>query len=237
MLDALIEGTTDATMLANLARGLLRKKLPQLQQALEGHIQPHQQLMVRHILTHIDFLDEQLDQLQQEIEALLAPFQEAMTLLQTIPGVHERTAATIVAEIGVEMQRFPSAKHLSSWAGVCPGNRQSAGKRLRGTPTGGNPYLRAALAEVTWAISHTKDTYLSTHYHRLARRMGKKKAVVAVSHTLLVIIYHMLSKKQPYADLGADYLEKLDTTQLQRHHVHRLEQLGYAVTLTPKEVA
>ena len=135
------------------------------------------------------------------------------------------------------MSRFPSHKHLASWAGVCPGNKQSGGKRLSSKTTPGNPYLRAVLAEVVWAIAHTKNNYLSTQFHRLARRLGKKRAVVAVSHSVLVIIYHVLRTKQPYTDLGADYFEKLDTTRLQQHHIRRLEQLGYQVTLTPKVVA
>ncbi len=237
MLTALIEGTTDVGVLADLARGLLRKKLPQLQEALEGRVQPHHRTLLRHMLAHINFLEETLRQLHQDIEAHLLPYEEAMELLQSIPGVQATAAATIIAEIGIDMERFPSAKNLASWAGVCPGNRQSGGKRLSGATTHGNSYLRAMLAEVVWVISHTKNNYLSAQYHRLARRLGKKKAVVAVSHSLLGVIYHILRTKQPYVDLGADYLEKLDTARVQRHHTHRLEQLGFTVTLTPKQVA
>jgi transposase len=237
MLTALIEGTTDAGLLADLARGLLRKKLPQLQEALEGRVQPHHRTLLRHMLAHIDFLEKTLMQLQQDIETHLSPYEEAVELLQSIPGVQATAAATIIAEIGVDMSRFPSAKHLASWAGVCPGNRQSGGKRFSGATTHGNPYLRAMLAEVVWVISHTKNNYLSAQYHRLVRRLGKKKAVVAVSHSLLVVIYHILRTKQPYADLGADYLEKLDAVRVQQHHIHRLEQLGFTVTLTPNQVA
>ena len=237
MLTALVEGTTDAAVLADLARGLLRKKLPQLQEALEGRVQAHHRTLLRHILAHIDFLEERLTQLQEDIDTDLSPYQEAMELLQSIPGVQATAAATIVAEIGTDMSRFPSAKHLASWAGVCPGNRQSGGKRFSGATTHGSPYLRAMLAEVVWVISHTKDNYLSAQYHHLARRLGKKKAVVAVSHSLLVVAYHILRTKQPYADLGADYLEKLNTARVQQHHPHRLEHLGFTVTLTPKQVA
>jgi transposase len=237
MLQALINGTTDAEVLADLARGLLRKKLAQLQEALEGRVQPHHRTLLRHMLAHIDFLEATLTQLQHDIETNLTPYQEAMELLQSIPGIQAPASATIVAEIGVDMRCFPWDKHLASWAGVCPGNRQSGGKRLSGATTPGNSYLRAMLAEVVWVISHTKDNYLSAQYHRLARRLGKKKAVVAVSHSLLVIIYHMLLTKEPYADLGADYLEKLDTARIQQHHIHRLEPLGYTVTLTPKKLA
>ncbi len=237
MLTALVEGTTDAAVLADLARGLLRKKLPQLQEALEGRVQAHHRTLLRHILAHIDFLEERLTQLQEDIDTDLSPYQEAMELLQSIPGVQATAAATIVAEIGTDMSRFPSAKHLASWAGVCPGNWQSGGKRFSGAITHGSPYLRAMLAEVVWVISHTKDNYLSAQYDHLARRLGKKKAVVAVSHSLLVVAYHILRTKQPYADLGADYLEKLNTARVQQHHPHRLEHLGFTVTLTPKQVA
>lgn len=237
MLEAILQGTTNASVLADLAQGRLRKKLPQLREALEGQVEPHHQLLLRHILAHIDFLEESLAQLQREIAERLIPFEEAMEILQSIPGIQPTAAAAIVAEIGVDMSRFPSAKHLASWAGVCPGNRQSGGKRLSGATTRGNPYLRALLAEVVWAISRTKHTYLSAQYHRLARRLGKKRAVVAVAHSLLIIIYHLLSTKQPYNDLGAEYFEKLDSTRIQQHHIHRLEQLGFMVTLTPNEIA
>lgn len=237
MIQALIDATTDATLLAELARGLLGKKLPHLQEALLGRVQPHHQTLLRHILAHIDFLDATLTQLRAEIETQLDPYKEERALLESIPGIQATTAAVISAEVGVDMSVFPSAKHFASWAGVCPGNRQSGGKRLSGAITRGNPYLRAVLTQVAWAISHTKDTYLSAQYHRLARRIGRKKAIVAVSHSVLVVIYHVLPTKQPYADLGADYFDKLDTTRIQQHHIPRLEQLGFTVTLTPKEAA
>ena len=237
MLEAMVQGTTDADILADLARGVLRKKIPQLQAALEGRLQPHHRLLLGHILAHIDFLEATLGHLHRAIEEYLHPFEEALTLVQSLPGIQVTAAATILAEIGVDMDRFPSAKHLASWAGLCPGNKQSGGKRLSGKTTQGNPYLRAVLAEVVWAIAHTKNNYLSAQFHRLARRLGKKKAVVAVSHSVLVIVYHVLRTKKPYTDLGADYFEKLDTTRIQQHHIHRLEQLGYQVTLTPKVVA
>lgn len=237
MIEAIIAGSTDAIAMSSLARGQLRKKLPQLQAALEGRVQPHHRRLLRHILAHIDFLEGQLESLQADIDRELAPFQEELALIESIVGIGSRTATTILAEIGIDMDQFPSSKHLSSWAGCCPGNRQSAGKRKSGKTTDGNPYLKAALAEVAWAISHTKDNYLSAHYHRLARRIGKKKAIVAVSHSVLIIIYHVLRTRKPYTDLGADYFDKLDAEYVQRHHVRRLEQLGYTVTLTPKEAA
>lgn len=237
MLDAILEGTTDPELLADLALGRLRKKLPQLQEALLGRVQEHHKILLRHLLAHIDFLDLQLAQLTTEMEPHLTPFDEEKELLISIPGIQESTASVILAEIGVDMSVFPSAKHFASWAGLAPGNRQSGGKRLSSRITDGNPYLRSVLTQVAWAVSHTKDNYLSAQYHRLVRRLGKKKAIVALAHSILVIIYHVLSKKKPYTDLGADYFDKLDTERLQKHHIRRLEQLGFTVTVTPKEAA
>jgi transposase len=234
MLQAIIEGTTDAEVLANLARGLLRKKLPQLQEALDGRVQTHHRILLKHILAHVAFLEQALEQLQQEIEERLPPFEEEMRLLMSIPGIAALSAATILAEIGADMSRFPSAKHLASWAGVCPGNKQSGGKRLSGKTRKGNVVLRASLAEVVWVISHTKDNYLSAQYHRLARRMGKNKAAMAVAHSVLVIIYHVLHTREPYSDLGADYFQKQDAKRLTQRSLRQLEALGYEVTLTPK---
>ena len=187
------------------------------------------------MLAHIDWLEKTLEHLQQQIEALLAPRQEALELLMSIPGIQLLSALTILSEIGDEMSRFPSAKHLASWAGVCPGNKQSGGKRMSGKTTKGNPHLRAVLAEIVWVIAHMKDNYLSAQYHRLARRLGKAKAVTAVSHSVLVIIYHVLKDHKPYEDLGADYFDHLDTQRLANQSVKRLEALGFQVTLQPRE--
>jgi transposase len=237
MLEAMLGGEQEAEALAELARGRLRAKLPDLRLALDGRVQPHHRFLLERILAHIDFLEESLAQVQKEIEQRLSPFEEAVTLAQSLLGIQETAAAAIVAEIGTDMSRFGSDKQLASWAGVCPGNKQSGGKLLSGATTKGNPYLRAILGEVAWAIAHTKNNYLSAFYHRIARRRGKQKAIMAVSHKVLVILYHVLRDKKPYTDLGADYFDKLDTMRIQRHHVHRLEQLGYTVTLTPKEAA
>ncbi len=237
MLAALLEGEEDPAVLAELARGKLRAKLPALRQALEGRVRPYHRVLLGELLGHIAYLDEAVARLHDEIERHLAPLAAAVELLQTIPGVSATAAATIIAEIGVDATRFPSAKHLASWAGVCPGNRQSGGKRLSGKPTKGNAWLRAVLGEVAWAAARTRDTYLRAQFERLARRRGRKKAVVAVGHTLLVIIYHLLRTGQPYHELGAAYFDTLDTTRITHHHVQRLGQLGYEVTLTPKEAA
>jgi transposase len=237
LLEALIAGEEDVTVLAEQARGRLRAKIPDLKRALHGHLQPHHRFLLRAILTHIDFLEAALAQTYAEIEQHLFPYHDAMRLVQTIPGIQETAAAAILAEIGVDMSRFPSAKHLASWAGLCPGNKQSGGKRLSEAITPGNPWLRGVLGEVAWAMAHTRENYLVAQYRRLAKRRGVHKAAVAVAHSVLVIIYHMLRDQRPYHDLGATYFEHIDTTRLQRHHVRRLEQLGYTVTLTPTQVA
>ncbi len=237
MLDAILGGEQDAQVLADLARGRLRAKLPELRLALEGRVQPHHRFLIGRILAHVDFLEESIATVHAEIEARLSPFEEAIKLLGGIPALQEASIATILSEIGIDMDRFPSDAHLASWAGVCPGNHESAGKRTSGKTTHGNPYLRAVLCQVAWVIAHMKDNYLSAFYHRIARRRGKKKAIMAVAHKLLVIIYHVLRTKKPYAELGADYFDQLDKARIERRSVQRLEQLGYTVTLTPKQVA
>ncbi len=233
MLEALIGGEQDAAQMAEYARGRMRGRIADLRQALEGRVTPHHRFLLRQILKHIDGVDQELREVEQRIEMYLQPYAEASQLLQTIPGIGTAAAAAIISEIGVDMSRFPSAKHLASWAGVCPGNNQSGGKRLPTGTTGGNRWLRAILAEAVWVISRTKGTYLAAQFQRLMRRRGKYKAVIAVAHTLLVIIYHMLQDHVPYADLGPDYFDRLDKARVERHHVRRLEQLGYMVTLSP----
>ncbi len=233
MLDALLGGEQDPAVLAELARGKLRAKLPALRQAFAGRVQPYHLILLTQILAHIDFLEQSIAQLHDEIAAALAPFAEAEALLLTIPGVKAVAAAAIIAEIGTDMGRFPSAKHLAAWAGVCPGNKQSGGKRLSGKTTKGDVWLRAVLSEVAWANARSKTNYLGAQYRRLARRRGPQKALVAVAHSLLVIIYHMLRDKRPYADLGPDHFDTIDTARLERHHVKRLNALGFSVTLAP----
>ena len=235
MLDAVVSGQGDPETLAELARGRLRAKLPDLRLALQGRVQPHHRLLLTQLLAHIDFLEASIQTLVKEIEERLRPFEEARELLESVPALQETAIATILSEIGTDMSRFPSDKHLASWAGLSPGNHESAGKRLSGKTTHGNSYLRAVLCEVAWVISHTKGTYLSAFYHRIARRRGKKKAIVALAHKLLVIIYHVLSTTKPYEELGADFFDQLDKARIERRSVQRLEQLGYAVTLVPKQ--
>lgn len=242
MVEALLDesGAPDPAALAELAKGRLRAKLPALRQALEGRVEAHHRILLRRILAHIDFLEESAAQLQADIDAALArdtDFTAAVTLLDTIPGVDTDAAAVLVAEIGTDMSRFASAKHLASWAGVCPGNHQSGGKRHAAKTTKGDRWLRGVLGEVAWAISRTKDNYLATQYHRLARRRGKYKAILAVAHSVLVIAYHMLRSRSPYTDLGADYFERLDADRITRYHVGRLRHLGYDVALTATHAA
>lgn len=231
MIEALLAGVSDAEHLAQLARGRLRAKLPALREALEGRMEAVHRTLLRHLLHLIDVLEKEIEQLQAEIDLLLPPYQPQLSRLRQIPGIGPTAAAAIVAEIGVDMSRFPSHKHLCSWAGVAPGNKQSGGKRLRASTNKGNTHLQAVLAEVVWVISHTHDNYLSAQYHRLARRIGKQKAIVAVSHSLLTIIYHMLRTNQDYHDLGAHFFETLDTQRQRAAAVRRLEALGYTVTL------
>ena len=233
MLAALLAGERDPDVLADLARGRMRAKLPQLRQALTGRIQPHHLVLIDQILEHIDFLGQAIAQVQAEIERCLPPFEEALDLLQTIPGIRAVAAGAILAEIGADMSRFPTAGHLASWAGLCPSNKESAGKRTTGPMNRGNVWLRSIMGEVAWASIKTSATYFHAQFHRLARRRGRNRAAMAVAHSLLIVVYHILRTRQPYTELGVDYLDRLDAARIERHHVRRLEQLGYTVTLKP----
>jgi Transposase and inactivated derivatives len=238
MLDALVAGQRDPDALADLARGRLRGKVPELRQALDGRLQAHQVFLLQQILAHIDFLDQSIAQIEGEIQQRLGPFQVEVSLLESLPVILNVGAAVVIAEIGTDMSRFPSAKHLASWAGVCPGNKVSGGKRLSGKTTKGNRYLRSLLCQLAWAIARCKEpNYLTAQYHHIARRRGKKRAILAVAHSLLVIIYHLIRDKVPYHELGADFFAKRETGRIQRQAVARLEQLGYHVTLAREEVA
>jgi transposase len=233
MLAALIGGATDPAALADLALGQLRAKLPQLERALAGRVGPHQRFLLAHQLAHLDALDELIERVSTEIAARLRPVEAVVARLDAIPGVGRRTAEVLVAEVGTDPGRFPSAAHLASWAGMCPGNHESAGKRTSGRTRKGNRWLRTALVEAAHAAGHTKHTYLAAQYHRLAARRGRKKAVVAVGHSILTIVYHLLARPEPYQDLGAAYLDGRDRERLQRRLVGRLETLGFKVNLEP----
>src|SRR5262249_23879481 len=207
MLEAIIAGEGDAEKLADKARRRLRNKIPELQMALRGRVTAHHRFQLRILLDHVTHLEGLIARLGVRIAELLAPFAEAAERLTTIPGVDQRTAETVIAEIGTDMKQFPTAEHLASWAGMCPGNNESAGKRRSGRTTKGSRWLRQLLTQAAWAASHTKDTYLAAQYRRLAARRGKKRALVALGHTLLVILYHLLKERPTYNAMGADFLE------------------------------
>jgi transposase len=279
-LDALLQGETNPEILARLARGKLRKKREDLEQGLVGRVDDHHRFLLTSLLTHIDFLDEQVgncngkieqflsassdekaelvssdsdDQLQEPAPVSSTPvgtestlaqervpedgpqlalsYQQAIALLDSIPGVNQRIAEIFIAEVGTDMQRFPTAQNLASWVGICPGNHQSAGKQLRGTTRKGDRWLRQALIEAAQGAMRTKDTYLSAQGQRLTHRRGKKRAVVAVAHTILIIAYHVLQRRQPYQDLGSNYFDERDRSAIARQSVRPLEQLGFKVTL------
>jgi transposase len=237
MLDALLAGGTDPEALAELAKGRLRAKLPALKEALRGHFRAHHALLVSEILAHVDYLEEAIERLSGEIARVIAPFSRQVELLDTIPGVDRRTAEVIVAETGADMERFPTDAHLASWAGMCPGNNESAGKRRSGRTRQGSKWLRTALVEAGNAAARTKDTYLRALYQRIKSRQGHKKAVVALGHSILVAAYHILSEGVPYEDLGGDYFQKRDTDAHIRRLVRQLERLGQKVMLEPAMVA
>jgi transposase len=238
MLEAIIAGQEDPEVLADLARRRLRSKIPELRLALRGRVTDHHRFLLRLLLDELTQQEGLIGRLSARItEVMPSPFVEAVQRLATIPGIDERAAENILAEIGTDMDQFPTDGHLASWTGMCSGNRESAGKRQSGKTTKGNRWLRATLVQVAWAASHTKDTYLSAQYRRLAGRRGKKRALVALGHTILVIIYHLLKDQTTYRELGPDYFDRLDTERLTRSLVRRLERLGHTVTLKPQQPA
>jgi transposase len=262
MLHALVEGQHDPEQLAALAQGRLREKRAELQLALEGHVTDHHRFQLKFLLEFVQFGEKQLSQLKAEIRCLLAqvepapvPAEDTVTAelaalgvgaeapataqkspLQTvveIPGVDELTATTLVAEMGANMDQFPSAGHAAKWAGICPGNKESAGKRLSGKTPKGSVWLRRALCQAAWAASRTKNTYLAAQYHHLIVRKGKKRTIVAVAHTMLVMAYYMAKRQCPYQELGGDYFDRRNADTMQHRLVKKLKNLGYEVTLTP----
>ncbi len=233
ILEALVAGSTGSAAMAELAKGKLRAKLGELERALEGRFGDHQRFMVAHQLAHIDYLDETIAQLDAEVQRRMRPFEDEVERLDGIPGVGRRTAEVLVAEIGTDTERFPTPGHLASWAGMCPGNHESAGKRQKGTTRKGNPWLRAALVEAAHAAGRKKDSYLSAQYRRLAARRGKRRAAVAVGHSILVIAYHLLERGNTYEELGGRYFDERGQQAVERRLVSRLEGMGYKVTLQP----
>jgi transposase len=231
MLKRMVAGQTDPAGLAQLARGPMRKKMAELQAALTGNITEHHRFLLKHHIGHIEYLDTAIAALAVEIERHMASYQETVSRWRTIPGIQEVACSNLVAEIGVNMDQFPSARHLVSWAGLCPGNHQSAGKRISSRTRKANPWLKALMTQVAWAASHTKDTYLSQQYRRLVKKCGKRRALLAVANTILTIIWHLAKHGTKYRELGPDYFDRLKGNQAQRYHVRKLENMGFNVTL------
>jgi transposase len=238
ILRALADGETDATKLAEFARGRLRRKGVELRRSLEGRLTKSQRFVLSELLHRLDEVAAAIlrvnERIETEVRECADPFVvEAVRLLQTIPGVGPRAAEAIVSEVGVDMSRFPSDAHLASWAGMCPGNHESAGKRLSGKTNKGSTYLRNALIQSAWAASHTKETYLAAQFRRLVRTKGQKRALVALGHSILVIAYHMMKRRADYEELGGDYFDRQSTEHLQRRLIRRLERLGLKVVVEP----
>jgi transposase len=237
MLRALVEGKATPAEMAQLAKGRLRNKVQDLELALEGKIEEHHRFLLQLQLDRLQAVEQDLDKLEQRIQEKLQPYATQQTLLQEIPGVDRTVAAVIIAEMGVDMSVFPSVSELASWAGLCPGNNESAGKRKSSHIPKGNVYLKTALVEAANAAARAKGTYLRDKFYRLKARRGYKRAAVAIAHKILVAVYHMLSQQVSYNDLGDLYPDKLNKNHLTRNLVHRLERLGYSVTSAPQQIA
>jgi transposase len=231
MLRALIAGETDATALANLARRSLRRKIPQLQRALAGRVTAHHQFLLERLLTELEFVEREIDAYNRHILDATRPFAEAVVRLDTIPGVDRRTAENLLAELGPDMAVFPSAGHLASWAAICPGHHESAGRQTHGTTRKANRWLRRALVQAAWGAIRKKGAYPGAQYRRLVGTRGKKRAIVAVAHTLLRATYYVLRDAESYRDLGVAHYDRLAPAKLTRYLVKRLERLGHTVTL------
>jgi transposase len=225
------EGECDPEMLAGMARGRLRSKSMASRYALEGYVSIHHRFLLKRLLAQAEWLEAEIAIFEQEIERHAAQFAEQVDLIDTIPGIDWIAACALIAEIGANMAQFPSARHLASWAGLCPGNHESAGKRLSGRTRHGSPWLRGFITQVAWAASRTRNTYLASVFRRVMVHRGKKRALIAVAHAILVIVWNMLTDRKPYQDLGPDYFEHSRAEQVKRYHTRKLERLGYAVTL------
>jgi transposase len=232
MLQALVAGERDPEVLADLAKGVLRKKIPQLREALTGRFREHHALMIRLVLDHTAYLEAAIADLDAQVDRVTAPFADARDHLDSITGVGKRAAEVIIAEIGADMSVFPTAGHLASWAGMAPGNNITGGKRRSGKTTNGNVWLADMLTQCAWSAARSRDTYLAAQFWRLAKRLGKKRAAIAVGHSILVIAWHLLNNNCDYDDLGGDYFTRRgDTARHQDRLVQQLQDLGYSVTL------
>src|SRR5713101_2119671 len=237
ILAELITGQADAATMAELAKGRLRGKRALLEQALTGVVKAHYRFMLAQHLSHIDYLEEAIATLDAQVEDHLRPFAAEVARWDTLPGINRRLAQILVAEVGADLRQFPDAAHLASWAGMCPGHQESAGKRHSGKTRKGSVWLRRALTEAAHGAARTKKSYFAAQYHRLAGRRGKKRAVIAVGHSLLVAGYHVITRQEDYTDLGVQYFDQRDREAVRRRSVRRLEQLGFTVTLTPVAAA
>ena len=233
MLQAIISGESDPVQLADLARRRLRGKIPQLQEALYGKISEHHRWMLALLWDQLVAAEAFITRLDERIAQLTRPQQPALEKLDAIPGIDRRVAEVVLAEIGPDMSPFPTDAHLASWAGVCPGNNESAGKRRSGKTTKGSRWLRQALVQAAWAASHKKNSYFQAHANNLMRRRGRKRGLVGVAHSLLLVIYHVLKQATEYRDLGRDFLDRIRAKHLIRYHLKQLEQLGVTLTITP----
>ena len=234
MIEGLLAGEKDITVLADLAQRQLRGKIPELQRALEGELTEHHRFLLRQLLGQYDFLEKEIASVSERLGAVAPPsFRAAVEQLDAIAGVGERGARALLAETGTDMNRFPTHKHFVSWAGQCPGNHESAGKRRSGKTPAANRHIDAVLTEMAHAAVRSKNSYFKAQYHRLAGRRGKKRAIGAVKHSLLFTVYFMLRDNRPYNDLGVDYFDKLNPQQRIRYHVRRLQELGQEVELSP----
>jgi transposase len=232
MIQAMIDGKEDAGWLADYARSRMRSKKPQLTLALQGRVTDHHRFLLRVLLEQLDLIEAQIAVLEVEIRRQLDSYSEVISRLCEIPGIDEITAWSLIAEIGLRMEQFPSADHLVSWAGLCPGSFESAGKRMSSRTRKGNMYVRRCLCQAAWAASHTKDTYLQAVFHRVTVRRGHKKAILALARHLLVIVFHLIAEGTRYRELGGDYFDRLHPDRSKNRLVRRLHRLGYEVTLT-----
>jgi transposase len=234
ILHALIEQPeASPEALAELSCGLLRRKIPQLRGALVHSLNDHHRFMLAQLLAQVEHVEKQIDAFDHRIDEVMRPFEQQMAKLDAVPGINRRAAQVILAEIGVDMSRFATAAHLASWAGLCPGNNESAGRRRSGRTRNGNRWLCQMLVQCAWAAARSKRSYFHQQYHRLKARRGHKRALIAIAHSVLVTHWHLLSKPAPYVDLGPDHLHRFNADRQRNHLIHKLQRLGYEVHLSP----